>query len=175
MRTGSLAKQPERRPPPNLFEPRFDEPREHDGFLCSRARLGRQAGAERLGLSLWEIGPGQAAYPYHFHLAEEEMLVVLEGRLSLRGPGGWRDLAAGEVVSFPRGEEGAHQVVNRGETPAKMLAISTSGDPDLVVYPDSSKLGAFERRPDGGGLRAMFRLSDTVDYHEGEKPPAPDN
>ncbi len=40
------------------------------------------------------------------------------------------------------------------------------------MYPDSGKLGAFERLPDGGGLRAMFRMGDTVDYHDGERPPA---
>jgi hypothetical protein len=46
-----------------------------------------------------------------------------------------------------------------------------SGDPDIVIYPDSGKVGAFERLPDGGGLRAMFRVGDKVDYHEGEQPP----
>jgi len=55
----------------NLNDPEFDELREHPGFRCRRARLGRQAGAERLGLSLWEIPPGQAAYPYHYHLFSE--------------------------------------------------------------------------------------------------------
>jgi hypothetical protein len=53
----------------------------------------------------------------------------------------------------------------------RFLSFSTSGEPDVVIYPDSGKLGAFERLPDGGGLRAMFRMSDTVDYHDGEQPP----
>jgi hypothetical protein len=39
------------------------------------------------------------------------------------------------------------------------------------MYPDSGKVGAFERRPDGGGLRTMFRLRDAVEYHDGETPP----
>jgi hypothetical protein len=53
----------------------------------------------------------------------------------------------------------------------RFLAFSTSGEPDVVMYPDSNKLGAFERQPDGGGLRALFRLGDAVDYHDGEHPP----
>jgi hypothetical protein len=53
----------------------------------------------------------------------------------------------------------------------RFLAFSTSGEPDIVIYPDSGKLGAFERLPRGGGLRTMFRIADTVDYHEGEQPP----
>jgi uncharacterized cupin superfamily protein len=156
---------------PNINDPHFDEPREHPGFRCSRARLSRQAGSERLGMSLWELPPGEAAYPYHHHLAEEELLLVLDGRPSLRTPEGWHDLSEGEVVAFLRGEDGAHQLANRTQETVRFLAISTSGDPDLVVYPDSGKLGAFERLPDGSGLRSMFRMVDAVDYHDGEQPP----
>jgi len=159
---------------PNIYEPEFDEPREHPGFRARRARIGRQAGGERLGLSLWELPAGQAAYPYHYHLGEEELVVVLEGRPSLRTPDARRELAPGEVVAFLRGEDGAHQLVNETEETIRFLAISTSGDPDLVVYADSNKLGAYERLPEGGGLRALFRLGDTVDYWEGESRPAPE-
>jgi uncharacterized cupin superfamily protein len=156
---------------PNVFDPDFDELREHEGFRARRARIGHQLGAERLGLSLWEVPPGEAAYPYHFHLGEEEILVVLAGRPSLRSPEGWRDLDEGEVVGFPRGEAGAHQIVNRTGEPVHFLAISTSGAPDVVLYPDSGKLGAAERRP--GGLHQFFRQADAVDYHDGERAPGP--
>lgn len=157
----------------NINDPQFDEPREHPGFRCLRARISRQVGSERLGLSLWELPPGEAAYPYHFHLAEEELLLVLRGRPSLRTPQGWRDLAEGEVVSFLRGEGGAHQLANRTEEPVRFLAFSSSGEPDVVIRPDSGTLGVFERRPDGGGLYLHFREGDAVDYFEGEQPPSP--
>jgi uncharacterized cupin superfamily protein len=153
---------------PNVFRPDFDEERDHDGFRARRARIGYQLGTERLGASLWELPPGQRAYPYHFHLTEEELLVVLAGRPSLRDPSGWRELEEGEVVAFPRGEQGGHQLANRTEEPVRFLALSTNGDPDIVLYPDSGKLGAAERRPDGSGLRQFFRLADAVDYWDGE-------
>lgn len=156
---------------PNIADPDFDETRERDGFRARRARIGYQLGTERLGVSLWELAPGQAAYPYHFHLGEEELLVVLAGAPRLRTPDGWRDLAEGEVVSFPRGEEGGHQIVNSSDAPVRFLAVSTNGDPDLIVYPDSGKLGAAERLPSGGGVRKWFRLEDAVDYYDGERPP----
>jgi uncharacterized cupin superfamily protein len=155
----------------NINYPAFDEPREHPGFRCRRARLSRQAGSERLGLSLWELAPGEAAYPYHYHLAEEELVLVLDGQLSLRTPDGWRELQTGEVVPFLRGEQGAHQLINRTEGTVRFLAFSSSGEPDIVIRPDSRTLGAYERLPDGGGLRAVFRLADEVDYYEGEQPP----
>ncbi|HEV7161979.1 MAG TPA: cupin domain-containing protein [Solirubrobacteraceae bacterium] len=156
----------------NINDPDFDELRDHDGFRALRARIGRQAGCERLGLSLWELPPGEASYPYHYHLTEEELIVVLEGAPSLRTESGVRELVAGEVVSFHSGRDGAHQLLNRTEKPVRFLSLSTSGDPDVVIYPDSGKLGANERNPDGSGLREMFRLADAVDYWEGEQPPA---
>ncbi len=155
----------------NINEPQFDEPREHDGFRCQRARLSRQAGSERLGLSLWEIPAGEIAYPYHYHLTEEELVLVLEGKPSLRTPAGWRELTPGEVVAFPRGEHGAHQLANRTAETVRFLAFSTNGEPDIVMYLDSAKLGAAERRADGGGLRTFFRLADQVDYWQDEPQP----
>ena len=156
----------------NIEHPQFDEPRDGEGFTCSRARISRQAGAERLGVSLWEVPPGQGAYPYHAHLTEEELVIVLEGRPSLRTPAGWRELEQGDVVSFLRGEQGAHQIVNRTGAPIRFLAFSTNGEPDIVLQLDSGKIGAFERRPAGGGLRVWFRREDEVGYYDGESAPA---
>jgi uncharacterized cupin superfamily protein len=157
--------------PASIATPTFDEPREHPGFTCRRARLGRQAGSEKTGLSLWELPAGASAYPYHWHVAEEELVVVLSGRPSLRTPSGWRELEEGEVIAFPVGERGAHQITNREDTTARFLSFSNQ-QPDIVMYPDSGKLGAFERRPDGGGVRRMFREADAVDYYDGEEAPA---
>jgi uncharacterized cupin superfamily protein len=158
---------------PNIFEPEFDQERDHPGFRARRARLGWQLATQRLGASVWEIEPGEAAYPYHYHLAEEELLVVLMGLPSARSDGDWRQLEPGDVLSFPRGREGGHQLANWGDVTARFLAVSTSDTPDLVVYPDSGKLGAFERLPDRAGIFELFRRADAVDYHDGERPPAP--
>ena len=156
----------------NIHRPEFHESRDHPGFRAQRARVGQQLGAERLGASLWEVPAGEAAYPYHFHLGEEELVVVLAGRPSLRTPSGWRELNEGEIVSFPRGEAGAHQLVNRTTETVRFLAISTNGEPDIVLYPDSGKVAAAERTPSGGGFRKLFRLEDEVGYYDGEQPPS---
>ncbi|MFY9264340.1 MAG: cupin domain-containing protein [Solirubrobacterales bacterium] len=118
------------------------------------------------------VEPGEAAYPYHFHYGDEEMLIVLEGAPSLRTPGGWRELSEGEVVAFPAGEASAHQLVNRTGKAVRFLALSTVGDVDLVVYPDSRKVMTNYRRNHPEQFRAMFKQGDAVDYWEGEAPPA---
>ena len=158
---------------PNLYEPDFDAEQDRPGFRWRRARLARQAGLEHLGLSLLEIQPGEATFPYHFHFGNEEILIVVEGRPSLRTPDGWRELEVGEVVGFPRGEQGAHQVVNRSDDPARVALVSERVGPDVVVMPDSGKVQARENAPGAvdPGLWEIFRSEDAVEYMEGEEPP----
>ena len=67
-----------------------------------------------------------------------------------------------------RGAAGAHQLINQDGTPARFLAISNYGFPDVVVWPDSGKLGVFELLPGGPGLRAIFRRDDASMYLEAE-------
>ena len=147
------------------------EVRDRPGFRARRGRIGWDLKTERLGLGVWEIEPGEAAYPFHFHLTEEEVVIVLSGRPSVRTPSGWHQLEPGDAVAFPVGEAGGHQLANWGEETARFLAISTSGAPDIVVYPESDKVGAFERFPDRRGLFTLFRREDAVEYHTGEAPP----
>jgi uncharacterized cupin superfamily protein len=156
---------------PNIYEPVFEPDERPAGFRCRRARIGYELGTELLGCSLWELPPSEAAYPYHFHYADEEVLIVLAGRPTLRTPEGERSLEPGEAVRFALGESGAHQVINRTGETVRFLAVSSHGRPDVVVYPDAGKVGLGERLPRGGGLRAFFRHADAVDYWEGEAPP----
>ena len=158
----------------NVFEPEWDGDQQRPGFSYRRAQVGRQAGAERLGASVYEIPPGESTFPYHHHTANEEMLVVLSGRPSLRTPDGWRELEEGEVVPFPTGERGVHQLANRSAAKARVLIVSEMNAPEVNVYPDSGKVGAMTRPPGGRGAgeRWEFRSADSVDYWEGEEPPS---
>ena len=92
---------------------------------------------------------------------------MLSGSPSLRTPAGWRELVAGEVVAFARGEEGAHQLANRSSETVRFLALSTNDEPDIVLYPDAGKVGISERRPDGSGFAAYFFAAQAVDYWDG--------
>jgi uncharacterized cupin superfamily protein len=159
---------------PNLFDPEF-EPRENwpPGYDGRLARVGRQAGTERLGATLYEVPPDNSVCPYHWHAANEELLIVLEGRPTVRTPTGERDLESGEIVAFPVGDEGAHKVTNNGDEPARVLIVSEMNQPEVAVYPDSGKVMARQQAPgtEATGLRAIFRQEDAVDYFEGEIAP----
>jgi uncharacterized cupin superfamily protein len=110
----------------NLHElvPEYDDS-DPDGYRAGMARFGPAIGASQMGASLYELPPGQSICPYHYEYPEEEWLVVLEGRVSVRHPGGDDVLAKGDIVCFPPGPDGAHKVTCVGDETARVLMSST--------------------------------------------------
>ena len=142
----------------SFLDPEFEAPVERDGFRSRRARLGRQAGCEHLGLSLFELAPGSAAFPLHYHFGNEEMLIVLSGELRLRTAEGERRARRGRGGRLPVGEAGAHQVINRGEGPARILIASEMNSPDIVVRLDSRKVSAAGLPPGSRSATAIHEI-----------------
>jgi uncharacterized cupin superfamily protein len=166
------ARAPAARPPrANLFEPELEaSPDDPPGYVCRAAQVAKQAGAQRLGMTLYELEPGNSICPYHWHAANEELLIVLSGTPTLRTPAGQREPAEGEVVSFPIGEEGAHKLTNDSDRRVRVLIASEMNEPEVAVYPDSGKVMARQQAPGtpATGVRVIFRFADGVDYWEGE-------
>jgi uncharacterized cupin superfamily protein len=137
-------------------------PPERPGFSWRRKRVA----GEHLGASLYELPPGESTFPYHYELGNDELLVVVAGTPTLRTPAGERRLATGECVLFPSGPEGAHQLRNDEEEPARVLLVSNFALPRAAVQVDSGKL--MVRWGTGDDERLWFRREDAVDYWEGE-------
>lgn len=136
-----------------------DSAKDERAGYCRRARrVGPLLGAARLGITVYELGDGERICPYHYEWGREEWLIVLEGEPTLRTPEGERRLGRGDVVCFPEGPEGAHDVTG----PARVAMLSNTDDPSNAAYPDSDKLGMW---PPG----KLFRAGDAVDYFEGER------
>lgn len=136
--------------------------------LGTRARrLGAAAGGRELGLQLFELEPGAATSPYHLHHGNEELLVVLEGRPSVRTPAGLRALEPGAVVAFPAGPEGAHRVVNRSDAPARVLLASTLRYPEVVEHPETGATFAMTAAAEGHVFPAGTDIPFTHAYVEG--------
>jgi uncharacterized cupin superfamily protein len=149
-------------------EPKSRERREplYDS-LC--ARLAHGTAATKLGISVDIVAPGRRSCPYHFHYAQEEAFVILEGEGSLRVAGEMLALVAGDVVFIPPGPAYPHQIVNTSDAPLKYLSISTKDSPEVVEYPDSGKyLASATRDGKAYGFARMHREKDDLDYWDGE-------
>ena len=133
-----------------------------DGFRCNAASIGKRLGASRMGMTVYELPPGQAVCPYHFEWTDEEWLFVLDGTPTLRTPEGERTLAPGDAVCFPAGPDGAH-LVRAGDEPARIAISSTKNPVGIAEYPDSDKVGVW-----ADGTHYMLRRSGHLDYWDGE-------
>ena len=135
--------------------------------LC--ARLATGTAAQKLGASIDIVAPGKRSCPYHFHYAQEEMFVILEGEGSLRVAGEMLPIRAGDIIFIPPGPQYPHQIINSCAAPLKYLSISTREDPEVVEYPDSGKYQAMVRG--AGPSRALVgiqRKENSLDYWDSE-------
>jgi uncharacterized cupin superfamily protein len=150
----------------NIFDVGFDyDKSDPDGYRAGMNRFGSRIGAERIGGTVYELAAGQSICPYHFEYGDEEWLIVLEGRPTVRHPTGEDDLAPGDTVCFPEGPAGAHKVTNTTGQTVRVLMLSTRRSPAIAVYPDSDKVGVWggHGKPEG-----FFRRDGTVDYYDRE-------
>jgi uncharacterized cupin superfamily protein len=150
----------------NISSPqfRYDEG-DPDGFRSGLARLGPEFGAKKLGATVYDLPPGQAVCPYHYEYAEEEWLLVLEGRPTLRHPDGSDELEQWDMVCFPTGPEGAHGIRNETDDPVRVLIFSNVAYPATTVYPDSDKIGIWTGNKEDD---LVVRRESGVEYFDRE-------
>ena len=144
-----------------------DLPRKHkrgaEGYEFTRRDFLAVHEANTL-VRVYELPPGKSAYPYHYHLKNEETFFILRGEGLLRTSEGVRTVKAGDLLFFPAGETGAHKLTNTSDTEMLVyIDFDIVHDLDVAVYSDSGKLGIW-----GKDTNRIYRLDDDVDYYEGE-------
>ena len=147
----------------NLFSDLWDGEHDDEG---RRHRVFWRPDDARSGATLYELAPGAPEDYLHMHFGAEEMFFVLSGRPVLRTRDRKDELAAGDFVFCPEGRAGLHAFSNPAEEPARILAISAGGFPDVVAYPEHGYAWVATRNPDpdqlakGGdpGIIARFEI-----------------
>jgi uncharacterized cupin superfamily protein len=129
-----------------------------------RIDVSRAVGSDATAMFINELPPGRSSCPYHDEY-EEEWLLVLEGTLVVRVPDGEQTLERGDLVCFPAGPAGAHKIMNRGDSTARMMLFSSAREPAVSVYPDSDKIGVW---PGDEANALIFKRGTAVPYSEGE-------
>lgn len=137
---------------------------DHASYRHARRRFLSPANGTQSKVSVYEIPPGSAACPYHYHLKNEETFYILSGQGLLKTMQGDEVVRSGDLLHFPAGCEGAHKLTNTSETePLIYLDFDIIHDLDVAVYPDSGKLGVW-----GKGVNRLYRIEENLDYYDGE-------
>ncbi len=143
---------------------------EGSSFGGMRQRAGTAVGAQKLGYSFFSVAPGKAAFPYHTHTGNEEMIYVIDGDGILRLGKDQVAVNRGSVIACPAGSGCPHQLINTGSKELRYLVVSTMEYPDISQYPDSNKIGAYAAPAAGpqAGFRALYVRDKNVNYYDGE-------
>jgi len=119
---------------------------------------GTWGGGHPFDLQIRRVPPGAAVCPYHLHLTQWELFVVLAGTGTVRTAEARTEVTTGEVFFHPPGSP--HQLVNTSGADFEILIIADNPPIDGAHYPDSDKWAV---RPPG----KIFRLTE-ADYFDGE-------
>ena len=150
----------------NLNGDEWDRVEERPGWRSKDAWVGARIGAELIGGSMYELEPGDRLWPYHTHHANEEWLIVLRGRPTLRTPEGEQELDEGDVVVLPARQGGRSPGLERHRR--RRFACSCSrrcSRPTSSSTRTAARFGASTRRASGSS--EPFRGPD-AEYWEGE-------
>jgi uncharacterized cupin superfamily protein len=97
--------------------------------------------SDETAMFVYDVRPGDS-FPYHYEYVEEWLLVV-DGTVGVRAQDGEREVGRGELVRFPSGPDGVHQITNRSDANARVLLFSKASVPAVSVYPDSDAIGVW--------------------------------
>jgi uncharacterized cupin superfamily protein len=135
-----------------------------DAEVDGRIDVAEAVGSKETAMYIYDVPPGRSASPYHYEYVEE-WLLVLDGTVVVRVPEGERTLERGDLVRFPAGPAGAHNVENHGSSGARVMLFSGARLPAVSVYPDNDKVGVW---PDDD-TELIFRLSTAVPWSDDEE------
>ncbi len=155
----------------NLADVALSDHGHGEKYQARIGRIGPLVGAEQLGYNVTAIAPGKRAFPFHNHIVNEEMFLVLEGEGEVRIGDARYPIRKGDVVCCRAGgHETAHQIVNTSTVELRVFAVSTQMLPEVAEYPDSGKFGVLNRKQSGTSAVTRFvgRAEASLDYWEGE-------
>lgn len=143
-------------------------------FGANIVPLSEQLALPGLGCMFVTVEPGRRAFPFHNHLGNDEMFIIVEGEGIFRFGDDEFPVKAGDVCSAPRGGPNtAHQIINTGSGSLKYFGISTLNDPDIAEYPDSGKFAALGIAPGSSffdaHIKHVGKREDAREYWDGEE------
>ena len=120
----------------------------------SSLRLGEAGGLTQFGVNLVMLEPGALSSLRHWHLAEDEFVMVTEGICTMVTDAGATEMRPGDCAAFPAGQPNGHHFINRTDRPARFLVVGSKAPREVATYSDVDLMLTLE------GGRATFTHKD---------------
>ena len=124
----------------------------------SSLRLGDAAGLTQFGVNLVTLAPGAMSSLRHWHLNEDEFVMVTEGECLLVQDQGETPMRAGDCAGFPAGSTNGHHFLNSSDKPATFLVVGSKAPREVATYSDVDLMVTM------AAGKASFTLKDGTPY-----------
>ena len=124
----------------------------------SSLRLGDAGGLTQFGANLVMLEPGAQSSLRHWHLNEDEFVMVLTGECVLVEDEGETVMRAGDCAAFPANTPNGHHFINRSGSVAQFLVVGTKAPREVATYSD------VDLKVEIDGTTARFTYKDGTDW-----------
>jgi uncharacterized cupin superfamily protein len=141
----------------------WTEFRHGDDFHIRYRHLTKSMGSQpyKIGVCIEELMPGKQNNPAHYHLREEEHLLILSGALTVRIGEAFHIMKSGDYVRFPAEAPHEHCLYNHTDEVCRYIIIGEKDPQDVTIYPDSNKISVT-------ATGELYDKGDAKDYWDGE-------
>ena len=124
----------------------------------SSLRLGEAGGLTQFGVNLVTLEPGALSSLRHWHMAEDEFVMVTEGECVMVTDAGEEVMRPGDCAAFPAGVADGHHFINRTGAVARFLVVGSKAAREVATYSDVDLVVTVE------GKSATFTRKDGSPY-----------
>lgn len=135
-------------------------PKPYDAEVAGRwsLRLGEAGGLTQFGVNIVILPPGAKSSMRHWHLHEDEFVMITHGECTMIDDAGPVIMQVGDCAAFPAGQPNGHCFVNHTNTEARFLVVGTKAKTEVTTYSDID----FMADQSGGVTR--FTYKDGTDW-----------
>lgn len=124
----------------------------------SSLRLGDAGGLTQFGVNIVMLEPGAMSSLRHWHMAEDEFVIVTEGVCTMVTDAGETEMTVGDCAAFPANSPDGHHFINRTDRPARFLVVGAKSKREVATYSDVDLMVTMEAG------RATFTHKDGSPY-----------
>ena len=130
-------------------------PKPYDAEVAGRwsLRLGEAGGLTQFGVNIVILPPGAKSSMRHWHLHEDEFVMITHGECTMMQDAGTTIMQAGDCAAFPAGVADGHCFINHTDQEARFLVVGTKAKTEVTTYSDID----FMAHQSGGVTRFTYR------------------